>query len=329
MKRGLALGLGVAVAGLFLWLTLRHLDFARLVQAGGQVELGRLALAPLVLSLGYLCRIQRWRAMLRGHNPELGFGRAGVAFVGSIAANNLLPFRAGDVLRCFGFSRWLAVPAGAVLATVLVERLLDLLSLLIALALALWALGLLGSAAGVLRFGGVAMGAMAVLALALLLRPRLLAPLLAGLVGLAGLAGEALRARVGGLCAALMTTLQSLAARQAMPGLLGWSGLVWLCEGATYWAIARAIPGLPHPEAAWLAMPAGTLSTLLPSTPGHIGTFDYFAQAAAVAVGNPLAEATAFVLIAHVALWLPTTLIGGICLLIWGASGARAAKGAA
>ena len=37
-------------------------------------------------------------------------------------------------------------------------------------------------------------------------------------------------------------------------------------------------------------------------------------------LGNPLAEATAFVMIVHAALWLPTTLAGGLCLVIWGLS---------
>ena len=103
----------------------------------------------------------------------------------------------------------------------------------------------------------------------------------------------------------------------AMPALIAWSVPVWLFEAATYWALARAMPSLPHPEASWLAMPVGTLSTLLPSTPGHVGTFDFFTQTATAAVGNPLVAATAFALIVHAVLWLSTTLAGGACLLIW------------
>ena len=69
--------------------------------------------------------------------------------------------------------------------------------------------------------------------------------------------------------------------------------------------------------AAWLALPVGTLATLLPSTPGYIGTFDYFAIAAAEAGGNSTTASTAFAVLVHAYFYIPATLIGGVCLLIW------------
>lgn len=325
MTRWVSFALGAAVAGLFLWLTLRHIDPAALRQSAQGIRPLWLLAAFGILSLGYACRILRWRNMLRPHNPSLGFGRCAVAFTGSIAANNLLPFRAGDLLRAFGFSTWLSVPPGPVLASVLVERLLDLVALILALALALWAFSLDGTAMGGMRFGGLVLGLVGGAALAILLVPALLTPALRMVTAMAGLFGPGPRAKICSLCAQLQTTLAALSKRSAMAGLMGWTVLVWAFEGATYWAVARAFSTLPVPEAAWLVMPAGTLSTLLPSTPGHVGTFDFFAQSAAVAAGNPLPAATAYVLIAHVALWLPTTLIGGACLAIWAVSGARKA----
>lgn len=316
MNRWGQLALGLALAALFGWLTLRMVDGAALAQAARGVDLVALALAPGMLALGYACRVQRWRRMLRAQNPGLGFARAGVAFVGSIAVNNLAPFRLGDVLRCFGFSRWLGVAPGPVIASVLVERLLDMIALLLALALALWAFSLGGQALGLARGGALVLAGLGLLALALLLRPRLLAPLVAALIALAARLGAGPRA--ASLLTPLMETLTTLSGRREMPVLIGWTLPVWAFEGATYWAVARALPALPVPEAAWLAMPAGTLATLLPSTPGHVGTFDYFAQLATLAAGNPLAQATAFVLIVHAVLWLTTTLTGGICLMIWG-----------
>jgi len=316
MNRWGQLALGLALAALFGWLTLRMVDGAALAQAARGVDLVALALAPGMLALGYACRVQRWRRMLRAQNPGLGFARAGVAFVGSIAVNNLAPFRLGDVLRCFGFARWLGVAPGPVIASVLVERLLDMIALLLALALALWAFSLGGQALGLARGGALVLAGLGLLALALLLRPRLLAPLFAALIALAARLGAGPRA--ASLLTPLMETLTTLSGRREMPVLIGWTLPVWAFEGATYWAVARALPALPVPEAAWLAMPAGTLATLLPSTPGHVGTFDYFAQLATLAAGNPLAQATAFVLIVHAVLWLTTTLTGGICLMIWG-----------
>ncbi|UYV39615.1 flippase-like domain-containing protein [Rhodobacteraceae bacterium D3-12] len=126
--------------------------------------------------------------------------------------------------------------------------------------------------------------------------------------------------RAGAGCAIhhpLRDTLNDLSGRHIMPALVVWSLPVWAFEGACYWAIAQGLPSLTAPLGAWLAMPVGTLSTLLPSSPGHVGTFDYFTQAAMRAAGNPLAPATAFVLITHAMLWLCTTVTGGLCLMLW------------
>lgn len=327
MSRALRLAVGLGLGALFLWLTLRHLEPAALRAALQPLAPGWLALAPVMLGLGYLCRTRRWQGMLHLHNPELGLGRATAALLAGVAANNLLPLRAGDALRCLAFSGWLGVRPAPVIATVLVERLLDLVALVLALGLAVWLLlpqdQAAAAAARPLALGVAAVG---LAALALVLRPRLMAPVLAGLVAMAGLFGAGLRLRAEGFAAPLMATLAALADRRRLPALAGWTALVWLFEGATYWMVALALTDLPAPGAAWLAMPAGTLATLLPSTPGHVGTFDFFAQAAAIAAGNPLAQATAFVIVVHVALWLPTTLAGGIALAVWGLAGGRRAR---
>lgn len=317
MKHLPRLLLGLAVAGLFLWLTLRHVDMGQLARAAGDISLSKALWAPLFLVAGYGARIRRWQAMLWRHRPDLGFGRTGVAFMAAFAVNNLLPLRAGDALRSFGFTRWLGVGPGAVLATVLVERLLDLVVLILALALALWVFSLDGAALGLARWGGGVLAGLGFAALALLLRPRLLRPLVRAAGYLAARLGSGIREQVDRFLSQLMATLDDLSRRHAMPVLVFWSVLAWFFEGATFWALARAVPALPHPEAAWLAMPAGTLATLIPSSPGHVGTFDYFARTAVTALGNPLVEATLFVLLVHALLWLITTFAGALSLLVW------------
>lgn len=325
MSRMVQLALGFGLGGVFLWLTLRSVDPAPMVAALRGAKGEALLLAPLCLAVGYACRVHRWRLMLRPANPGLGVGRTAVAFVASIAVNNLAPFRLGDALRCFGFSGWLGVAPGAILASVVIERLLDMIALLLALALALWWFSLTGDALGIGGGSALVLAVLGIAALLVLGQPRVLAPIVSVVLRGMGRLGPGARARADGFLGPLQQALTGLSARRAMVALIGWTVPVWLFEGATYWAVARAMPALVAPDAAWLAMPVGTLATLLPSTPGHIGTFDYFAQLATVAGGNPLAEATAFVVIIHAVLWLTTTLAGGLCLGIWGLN--RAGRG--
>ena len=317
MTRAVHFALGLSLAALFIWLTLRHVDFAALGAAFGRVDGGALVLAPVALALGYLARIQRWRIMLRAHNPGLGLGRAGVAFVASTAVNNLVPFRMGDALRCFAFGQWLGVAPGAVLGTVLVERILDLVALLALAAVTIWLLapqGAVWSAISTVALAGVLVG---VAVLAALVHPRLTGRGLAALSRLAARLGPRAQSGADGLLLPLRDALSALGARGSRGALIGWTAPVWLLEGACFMAVAQALAGLTAPSAAWLALPMGTLATLLPSTPGHVGPFDFAAQTAMTAMGNPIAEATVFVLIVHAVLWATTTATGVVCLLVW------------
>lgn len=324
MKRAVQFAVGVALAGLFVWLILRDLDWPALAQAFRNPDWRWLGLGFVFWALGYAVRVLRWRAMLAVANPGLGFWRCAVPFLGSIAANNVLPFRLGDALRCLAFSRWLAVDAGTVTATVLAERLLDLLTVLVAVGLAILAFAPDGGASGLLGVGATVLVGLAVLALGLLLVPGALRPLARGAEGALRRVSPAAANRLGDFSGPLLDTLVVLSRGRRMLGLIAASTLVWAFEGAVYWAIAMAIPAMAAPAAAWLAMPVGTLATLLPSTPGYIGTFDYFAIAAAEAGGNVAPAATAFAVLVHAYFYIPATVAGGVSLLVWRVQRGRA-----
>lgn len=101
-----------------------------------------------------------------------------------------------------------------------------------------------------------------------------------------------------------------------MPKLVFWSLLVWSAEGCVFWFAALALPSIAAPFAAWLALPVATLATLIPSTPGYVGTFDYFTVHAMTQMSNTMGAATAYALLVHALLWLPPTLAGGLYLLL-------------
>jgi uncharacterized protein (TIRG00374 family) len=316
------MGLGVVVSFAFIWLITRNTDGAAFVQAIGAADQGWIALGVALFCAGYVCRIQRWRVMLNADAAhDITLKQAAVPFLISIAANNVLPFRAGDVMRALAFSGWLGIGNLYVLATMVVERLLDLLCLLIVFGLALFLLDSgIGASAGSL----VGLGAGSILAMAAVVALVLLFPLAIKCVALGVLDkltshGSSITAKT----AQFFDTLGRQAHGARMPVLVGWSVLAWCFEGSVFYAAARAIPSLHEPLAGLLAFPIATLATLLPSTPGYAGTFHYFAIQAAELMGNPVAAATAFAVLVHLILWLTATLAGGICAMIWVLSGKR------
>jgi uncharacterized membrane protein YbhN (UPF0104 family) len=100
--------------------------------------------------------------------------------------------------------------------------------------------------------------------------------------------------------------------------LVALSLLAWTLEGAVFATVGHAL-GIATAMGPWFALATGTLGTLLPSSPGYVGTFDYLALLGLVAYGADRDLAAAFAFIVHVVLWLPLTLIGMIYFLRPGA----------
>ena len=112
-----------------LWLVFRGVRFAELVDVVRDIHLGPLFVS-LVLMLGLvLLRMVRWGLFVQ----SVADVKAGPIFrVGSVGfmAIDLLPVRLGEFVRPILLQRWAGVPFGAGVATIVLERILDLLAVL-------------------------------------------------------------------------------------------------------------------------------------------------------------------------------------------------------
>lgn len=323
-SRSLKVGLGLAVSAVCVWFFAAELDFAALAAAFAPLSATTVALAASCLAAGYALRTVRWWWMLRALAPALPLRRCIAPLLAGTAVNNVLPLRAGDALRVLAFRRALQIPPMRVLGTLLIERALDF-----AVLVGFLHLGLLALPGGAIAERFVAWatwlgaGAVAALALAVLLAPRL-ARLLAALPE-RRIFGRRLPAGIGRHGAELAEALGLVRSSGMAAGLLGLSVLAWTCEGGVFALIARELYA-EGAQGGWFALATGTLATLLPSSPGYIGTFDVFAAAGLRAFGAPEAVAAAFALTVHAILWLPLTAVGLLCLLrhaLTGAGGGR------
>ena len=83
--------------------------------------------AMIALTSGYAVRIIRWSIMLRFARGNTNFWNCIAPFMGSIAINNILPLRLGDIVRIFFFPKSMGISKTLSTSTLLIERLLDLL----------------------------------------------------------------------------------------------------------------------------------------------------------------------------------------------------------
>ncbi|MDF1515073.1 MAG: lysylphosphatidylglycerol synthase transmembrane domain-containing protein, partial [Anaerolineae bacterium] len=113
-----------------LYVALRGVNMTSVGEALGQVNPGWLALTFLLITGTLVIRALRWRVLL---GKQLGFKDAfGLINIGYLISG-VLPLRAGDPARAVGASLRGPVTAWAALATVVVERVLDLFIMFILL----------------------------------------------------------------------------------------------------------------------------------------------------------------------------------------------------
>ena len=314
-RRWLRIGLGWLVAAVFITLAFRRVSFDAVISALATARVGPLFLALVAVAAGFAVRIVRWWWMLRALEPTLPARACVRPFLVSIAINNTVPLRVGDVVRAVGFRSTLRSSAMAVAGTLLVERLLDVVVLLGLLFAGLFALGhavvprpfvVAGSVVGVLAAAGL---------LALMLFPTVIRRMVAWVIERVPLVPASLRGRCLGLAEQLFDALLVLRPVGRAFTLLAATVLAWGLEGSAYACVAWSLGVDGSVFAPWFALATGTLATMIPSSPGYVGTFDYFAVQGLTAFGANHVIALTFALLVHLLLWLPVTVVGALFLV--------------
>lgn len=118
----------LAIAGLLLWWSFRGVDLRATLSEFSEIRWGWLLLSVVASLIAFLSRAERWRLLMRplGYHP--GLGVTSLSLMTGYLANLALP-RLGEVTRCGSLSRATGVPFDRLLGTVIVERVIDVLSL--------------------------------------------------------------------------------------------------------------------------------------------------------------------------------------------------------
>jgi len=122
--------LGLFIALVLMIFFLRNVDFSGVASAIATARQGMIFLALVVLTFGYVIRAIRWRYLLSPLG-EVAVGTALHSTMIGFAVNSILPGRVGELLRPYLLARREHLSTSAVVATVLVERVLDLVAILV------------------------------------------------------------------------------------------------------------------------------------------------------------------------------------------------------
>jgi len=255
----------------------------------------------------YMLHGLRWKLLL---NPieKVSFPACVQAIYVGLFANETLPLRAGELIRCFLLSKSSSIPISVTFASALIERIFDGVWLMCCFFVSLR----LGRLPGVLVKGGYILGIMIVI--------------------LGVLLAYAMYARKQSLDLFLGMTwprwLNTLIEDLHLIGHSRYlyfsflvSGLYMLSQMVPIYATVRASNlHIPWIATAFTMMVLLRLSSIVPQAPGNLGSFQWVTARTLIMFGLASALSRRFSLILWAVLTLPLIAIGFIALALEGVS---------
>lgn len=306
---------GLLVTVLLLWWALADVAFSDVWTNIRQGNFWLLFASVLVATFGFFIRALRWKVLLTPVKADTRL-RSRVAGVSiGFMANNILPARVGEFARAYAFSRLEPVTAGAAFGSLVVERFMDGVILLLFLVIPVLTPGFPAVDALSSGWGGAVLKA-GVLAVLLVLAALVFMALWPSrFVRMAEAFAKILpRSLARPLVGSLEAFLGSLAImRDPRLLLLGfaWSLFFWTWHGLSFWLGMLAFGIDTGFVSAIFTEAVVGFGVAIPSAPGFFGTFHAaakFALSDVYGVAEP--QSLAFAFGYHFGGWIPITVIG-------------------
>jgi hypothetical protein len=304
----IAVAIGVLLIALFLVAT----DPSEIADAFEDANYWYVAPAVAVLFLSFFIRCYRWSILMRpvaAITPRRLFSYSIIGYM----ANNLLPARAGELIRAYVLGERERVSTMGTLGAIAVERLFDGCVLVLMLLTAGAVVGLGDGRLQAIAIAAAALFSVALVAFYWLTLREERAHGLAGFVlaRLPGTLGERLDPHVRSIIGAL----RSVHDWRSILLVAFFSVLGWTVEAGAYAIVGLAFDikiGFAHYV---LLLAAANLAIIIPTFFGGTGPFEWAAKLVMVNAGLAGGLAAAYAIVAHAVVVAPATIVG--LLLLW------------
>ncbi len=294
---------------------LRNADMAGVWAETRRARTDLLVLALIVTALTYVLRALRWQYLLAPIGPT-HFANAFRTTVIGFAASFLLPARAGEVIRPYLLARKENLSATAAFATIILERLLDLITVLLLFGVFVALIPGSGVSGDPTAFARVKLGGQ-LAALAALTGLGLLFVLAGHPERMGRWALRVERVLPARLARAVASFVESFAQglavmRQPLRLLvaLAWSFPIWLSIAAGIWLTSLAFH-ITFPFAGTFLVTMLLVVGVAMPTPGAIGGFHAAYQIAVQTFfGAPDDRAVGAAIVLHAISFVPVTILG-------------------
>jgi len=298
------------------------------LRAIGEAHVLPLLGGVIIMFLSHAVRAFRWQIVLRPLKRRTSFWRAFRATIAGYGMNNLIP-RSGEIVRPYLMSRGEDIPMAGALASVVVERLADVLALAVLMIYSLWAYGSRLTSVFPM-FSGSAIVILALMLAALILfilmffserRTRRFVDIFVKRLP------SRLALRMEKIAVDFSHGLRGLDRSAIVPLVIGTAG-IWLLYGVSMFVSLQgfdAAKTLTFGDACLLLTLSGIAYTI--PTPGGTGSYHALIKTGlAMIFGVPASIALAYAIATHALSYITTTLSGLGVLVAEGVSIGAARK---
>ena len=311
------LWIGIAVSIALLALLFRSVDPAELLRAFRGIKWIWLVPAVVLTLLSYLMRAVRWKYLLSPLKQTSYPNLVSATLIGYMA-NNLLPARLGELARAYVLGEREGIGTGAVVATLVIDRLADGFTVLLLLVTAVFTLRLPpGSEAaqqGLVAGGYITLGLyLAVVAFLVLLRrntmgtirflERLLKPFPPRIAG-----------KVIPFLGAFIDGARITPHGRERLAIAATSLVIWVLAFLPIDCVLRAF-GLDFPLSVSLfILVLLVFAVMVPAAPGYVGTYHAACVYGLMVLGVPRETALSVAIVIHGVGFFPVIVVGLFCL---------------
>ena len=317
MIRSVRFWASLAISAVFIGLFLRATHPVAIKNAMVGANYWYLLPAFGVLLCAISARCVRWSVLMRPVAPLSPLRLLPYAIIGYMA-NNLLPARAGEVVRAYVLGDREDVSKLGTFGTIAVERLFDGCILVLMLLIAGSYVGFNDNKLRIIALASTvfflaALVAFYILTLSEARAKRVVHRLVAFLPA-------RFEHRAEGIAEALVLSLRSVHDARSLVLVLIFSTAAWTIEAGAYAVVGLGFHlGVGFPNYV-LLLAAANLAIIIPTFFGGTGPFEWAAKLTLVGAGVSNSVAGAYAIIAHALVLVPTTILGLILLWSFGVS---------
>ncbi|MFC6230992.1 lysylphosphatidylglycerol synthase transmembrane domain-containing protein [Paenibacillus allorhizosphaerae] len=307
---------GILVSVILIYIVLNGIDFGDVWNI--IINLDYLILVPAVIIqiLSYWVRSMRWAIILK-NIKTVRVNRLFPIICISYMANNLLPLRIGEFVRAYLMGKKENISATAVFSTVILERIYDGITLLLFLGVTAI---LYPFPSWVKQIGLVTtlffFCALVFIFCLVVFKKRTLSFINLFIQVLPGKFNK----KIDDIIEKFIDGFDTIKDKKKLVPIAVYSIVIWSMEAYLFYALAKAFDFNSAVYLAFFTLVVVNLGIMIPSSPGYVGTFEYFITKALSVFGISKEISLSYALILRVFQYLPITLIGFLFLLKEGIS---------